>query len=266
MDSPVGSPGLYNNVIAANEENWYKIAGSTSRSRRACREGATHTRGASRRPGLPWPMAAATSAAISMEMRWMSAISYDKISAQKRRSRAKRGPPRYSAATQTAPPENLHSLSFSLSLFCCAHRLYRSNGYQSLAGEKRAETCRPSNAIFIYRGPEVTTRERTRNINRLPGSINPDRCSSRVVDWTVTRTNLQLFRRPLGPIAAAVSSDPVLIRIRGKSKVAADRIFSRNTCTSCTKQWRCGLSKTCEWISFKLIMSLVMDRRYFIRL
>lgn len=41
------------------------------------------------------PMAAAASAAISMEMRWMSAISYDKISPQKRGCPVELGPPRY---------------------------------------------------------------------------------------------------------------------------------------------------------------------------
>lgn len=107
------------------------------------------------------------------------------------------------------------------------HRLYRSNGYQSLAGEKRAETRRPSNAIFIYRGPGVTTRERARNINRLPGSINPDRCTSRVVDRTATRGPTCDFFDVHGDRSRPRNAPcPVLITIRGKSKVARGPIAS----------------------------------------
>lgn len=72
----------------------------------------------------------------------------------------------YSSAVQTAPLKTSTPLFRSL-------RLHRLNGYQSLAREKRAETRRSSNAIFIYRGRGVTARDRAWNINRLPTSINP---------------------------------------------------------------------------------------------
>lgn len=94
------APCLYNNVIAANEENWYKIAGSSGPIRGGpLSEREQHNARGSDRAGRSPMAAAATSAAISMEMRWMSAISYDKISAQKRPKPGAR--PWYSATTQT---------------------------------------------------------------------------------------------------------------------------------------------------------------------
>ena len=101
------------------------------------REQQQHTRGAHRDGlvSLGRAMAAATSAAISMEMRWMSAISYDKISAQKRRSQAEPGPapsilqPRKQLLLKTCTLFSSFflclslsvSVSLSLSLSRCTH-------------------------------------------------------------------------------------------------------------------------------------------------
>lgn len=134
------APCLYNNVIAANEENWYKIAGSSGPIRGGpLSEREQHNARGSDRAGRSPMAAAATSAAISMEMRWMSAISYDKISAQKRPKPGAR--PWYSATTQTVLLKTcaLFASPFLFPSFDKPSVLLPSlsNGYQSSTGEKR---------------------------------------------------------------------------------------------------------------------------------
>lgn len=74
----------YNNVIAIIEKKCYKITRDRTWRVRGPIDSEASRRGleSARRP-----MAAATSAAISMKMLWMSAILYDKISPQKRLSK-----------------------------------------------------------------------------------------------------------------------------------------------------------------------------------
>ena len=124
------APCLYNNVIAANEENWYKIAGSSGPIRGGpVSEREQHNARGSDRAGRSPMAAAATSAAISMEMRWMSAISYDKISAQKRRAQAETwGPPVVFCNHANRAPENLRSLPPLLCLsFLLSSSLFSTN-------------------------------------------------------------------------------------------------------------------------------------------
>lgn len=156
------APCLYNNVIAANEENWYKIAGSSGPIRGGpVSEREQHNTRGSDRAGRSPMAAAATSAAISMEMRWMSAISYDKISAQKRRCPGRNlGPAR--GILQPRKPCSwklaLFASSSLPSLLLFFRQTFRSlillpsslsNGYQSLTGEKR-ETVILMQYLFIY--------------------------------------------------------------------------------------------------------------------
>lgn len=71
----------YNNAIALKEKNCYKIAHDRTGRMRGPTDSEAIAKSVSR--ARRRPMAAAASAAISMEMRWMSAILYDKISPQK---------------------------------------------------------------------------------------------------------------------------------------------------------------------------------------
>lgn len=80
----------YNNIIAANEENCYKIARDQT-GQAAGNEGPRRGLESARRP-----MAAATSAAISMEMRWMCPL-FCMIKYRRKKRLGKPDPPPYPA-------------------------------------------------------------------------------------------------------------------------------------------------------------------------
>lgn len=170
------APCLYNNVIAANEENWYKIAGSSGPIRGGPRGSSAHTRVGDRAGRSP--MAAAPPR--QLPFRWkcdgcplFRMIKYRRKNGAETRAlvfcnHANRGPEN---SRSSPPPPSLSFRRMDVRPFSCP--LLFSNRLSIVKGREKArreaETRgRTSNAIFIYTALMEQRRENERGIlNRI---------------------------------------------------------------------------------------------------